>query len=111
MSTGYEACDTAVKFARRWAYNVKGVEDGCAEIIFPEGNFWGRGIAACGASDDPLRYHKFGPFDGLGFSRVKFNDIEALEEKFKNNKNISAYMFEPILGEKGIIIPHDNYLK
>lgn len=79
MTTGYEACDTAVKFARRWGYNVKGIKDNEAQIIFAEGNFWGRGIAACGSSDDPARFAKFGPFGGLGFHLVEFNNIEKLE--------------------------------
>lgn len=67
MSTGCEAGETAVKYARRWAYNVKGVPQNSAKIIFAKGNFWGRGIAACASSDDPLRFYKFGPFEGLGF--------------------------------------------
>jgi ornithine--oxo-acid transaminase len=60
--------------------------------LFPTGNFWGRTIAACGISDDPLRYHKFGPFGGLGFSMVEYDNVNALEEKLKSNKNIVAYL-------------------
>lgn len=70
MNGGVESGETAIKFARRWGYNVKGIPDKKAEIVFPTGNFWGRTIAACGSSDDPLRHGKFGPFDGLGFSMV-----------------------------------------
>lgn len=76
MSTGFEAAETAVKFARRWGYNVKGVQDGKARVVFANGNFWGRGLTACGSSDDPIRYSKFGPFDGLNFDLVDFNNAE-----------------------------------
>ena len=79
--------------------------------MFPTGNFWGRTIAACGSSDDPLRYGKFGPFEGLGFSMVEFNNVKALEEKLKSNPNIAGYLVEPIQGEKGVIIPQKgNFL-
>jgi ornithine--oxo-acid transaminase len=62
MNGGVESGETAVKMARRWAYNVKKVPDNEAEVIFAKGNFWGRTIAACGSSDDPYRYKNFGPF-------------------------------------------------
>ena len=79
MNGGVESGETAVKFARRWGYNVKKVPEDKAEIVFPTGNFWGRTIAACGSSDDPLRYRKFGPFGGLGFSLVEYDNVKALE--------------------------------
>lgn len=73
MNSGVEAGESAVKFARRWAYNVKKVPDDEAWILFAKGNFWGRTIAACGSSDDPERYKKFGPFKGLNFDLVDYN--------------------------------------
>lgn len=79
MSTGFEAAETAVKFARRWGYNVKKVPNNEARVVFAKGNFWGRGLTACGSSDDPIRYDRFGPFNGLNFDLVDFNDAEALE--------------------------------
>jgi ornithine--oxo-acid transaminase len=64
--------------------------------VFANGNFWGRGIAACGSSDDPLRFDRFGPFEGLGFKLVQFNNENALEKLFKEDPNICAFMVEPI---------------
>jgi len=95
MNSGLEACETAIKFARRWGYEKKGIPDKKARIIFAKGNFWGRTIAGCAASDDPLRYKKFGPFGGLEFHLVPFNDLEALEVELKH-PNTAAYMVEPI---------------
>jgi ornithine--oxo-acid transaminase len=65
--------------ARRWGYNVKGIPDGKAKVLFPKKTFWGRSIAARAGSDDPLRRSKFGPFDGLGFELIEFNNLEVLE--------------------------------
>lgn len=79
MNSGCEGVDSAVKLARRWAYEVKKVPHNEARILFPKGNFWGRSIAACGASDDPIRYTNFGPFD-LKFDQVEYNNIQALEK-------------------------------
>ena len=90
-----------MKFARRWAYTVKGVPDNKASVIFAKGNFWGRGLAACGASDDPARYGKFGPFNGLNFDMIEFNNVKALEERLASDPNTAAFMIEPIQGEKG----------
>ena len=64
--------------ARRWAYNVKKVPENQAEVLFARGNFWGRTIAACGSSEDPYRYKNFGPFEGLNFKLIDYNDLEAL---------------------------------
>lgn len=79
MNTGCEGVESAVKFARRWAYQVKGVPSNEARIIFALGNFWGRSIAACGSSEDPGRHHDFGPYN-LNFDLVEYNDIEALKK-------------------------------
>uniref|UniRef100_A0A0N5BWC9 Ornithine aminotransferase n=1 Tax=Strongyloides papillosus TaxID=174720 RepID=A0A0N5BWC9_STREA len=104
MNSGVEASESAVKLARRWAYEVKGVPEYEAEVVFAENNFHGRSIFAISASTDPQSYGKYGPFVP-GFSKVPFDNIDALEEKFKSNKNIAAFMVEPIQGEAGVVIP------
>lgn len=106
MNTGVEAGESAIKFARRWAYNVKGVPDNQARILFMKGNFWGRTIAACASSDDPDRYYRFGPFNGLNFDLIDYDEYilkkniifstEQLENALKNNPNYAAVMLEPI---------------
>jgi len=110
MNTGVEGGETAIKLARRWGYAVKGIAENKAEIIFVEGNFWGRTMAAISSSNDPSSYAGFGPFMP-GFSLIPYNDLEALENKFKSNPNIAAFMFEPIQGEAGVVVPHEGYLQ
>jgi ornithine--oxo-acid transaminase len=78
MNTGVEGGETAIKLARRWAYNVKGVPDNQAKVVFAEKNFWGRTMAAISASTDPFSYAGFGPYMP-GFSTVPYGDIAALE--------------------------------
>jgi ornithine--oxo-acid transaminase len=109
MNTGVEAGETAVKLARRWAYEKKGVVANEAVILFPEGNFWGRTIAAISSSSDPSSYQNFGPFVP-GFKQIPYNDIDALEAALQN-KNVAAFMVEPIQGEAGVIVPDNGYLK
>jgi ornithine--oxo-acid transaminase len=109
MNTGVEAGESAIKLARKWAYEVKGVPANQAEIIFADGNFWGRTIAAVSSSNDPSSYNNFGPFVP-GFSRIPYNDLKALEEKLQN-PNVAAFMVEPIQGEAGVVIPAPGYLK
>ncbi|MFD3292181.1 ornithine--oxo-acid transaminase [Aquirufa sp. KTFRIE-69F] len=109
MNTGVEAGESAIKLARKWAYEVKGVPANQAEIIFAEGNFWGRTIAAVSSSNDPSSYRNFGPFVP-GFSRIPYNDLAALEEKLQN-PHVAAFMVEPIQGEAGVVIPSPGYLK
>jgi ornithine--oxo-acid transaminase len=111
MNTGVEGGETALKLARRWGYVKKKIPDNQAKIIFCNGNFWGRTIAACGSSDDIERYRQFGPFGGLGFELINYNDVDALEAKFKADPNYCAFMVEPIQGEMGVILPADGYLK
>ncbi len=110
MNTGVEGGETAIKLARRWAYNVKGVADNQANILFVEGNFWGRTMAAISSSNDPSSFTGFGPFMP-GFSLIPYNNLVALEEAFKANKNIAAFMLEPIQGEAGVVVPDAGYLK
>ncbi|CAI5445046.1 unnamed protein product [Caenorhabditis angaria] len=109
MNTGVEACESAVKLARRWAYDVKGVKDNEAVVVFANDNFWGRSIAAISASTDPDSYARFGPFVP-GFQTVPYNDLKAVEEAIKN-PNVAAFMVEPIQGEAGVVLPDNGYLK
>jgi ornithine--oxo-acid transaminase len=108
MNTGVEGGETAIKLARRWGYTVKGISDNNAKIIFAEGNFWGRTIGAISSSSDPSSYKNFGPFVP-GFETVPYNDLVALEKSFQD-KNVAAFMFEPIQGEAGVVIPDDGYI-
>ncbi|XP_054161617.1 ornithine aminotransferase, mitochondrial-like [Oppia nitens] len=109
MNTGVEACETAVKLARKWAYSVKGVKENKAKVIFADGNFWGRTLAAISSSTDPTSYGGFGPFMP-GFEIIPYNDINALEAKLVSDKNIAAFMCEPIQGEAGVVVPDPGYL-
>lgn len=109
MNTGVEGGETAIKLARRWAYTKKGVPENQAIIVFVEGNFWGRTLAAISSSSDPSSYAGFGPFMP-GFISVPYNDLHALEQAFQN-KNVAAFMFEPIQGEAGVVIPDKGYLR
>lgn len=110
MNTGVEACETACKLARKWAYTVKNIPEYEAKIIFADGNFWGRTLAAISASTDPSSYGGFGPFMP-GFETIPYNDLKSLEEKLKRDQNICAFMVEPIQGEAGVVVPDVGYLK
>lgn len=109
MNTGVEGGETAIKLARRWGYAVKGIPENAARIVFAEGNFWGRTLAAISSSTDPTSYQGFGPFMP-GFDLVPYNDLIALEKAFQNT-SVAAFMVEPIQGEAGVVIPTDGYLK
>jgi len=108
MNTGVEGGETAIKLARRWAYAKKGVEENKAKIIFAEGNFWGRTLAAISSSTDPSSYHQFGPFMP-GFELVPYNDLISLERALQD-PTVAAFMVEPIQGEAGVVIPDEGYL-
>jgi ornithine--oxo-acid transaminase len=108
MNTGVEAVETAIKAARRWAYEVKGVENNKAEIIAANGNFHGRSINAISLSTDEDATKNFGPFVP-GIFKVDFNDPEAIREAI--TPNTAAVIVEPIQGEAGIIIPEEGYLR
>ena len=108
MNTGVEAGETAIKLARRWAYDIKGVPQNQARIVFAAGNFWGRTLAAISSSDDPSSYSGFGPFMP-GFERIAYNSIEALETALSHT-DVAAFMVEPIQGEAGVIVPDEGYL-
>ena len=109
MNTGVEGGETAIKLARRWGYAVKGIPENQAKVIFAQGNFWGRTLAAISSSTDPSSYNGFGPFMP-GFGLVPYNDLAALETALQD-PNVAAYMVEPIQGEAGVVIPSDGYLK
>ena len=108
MNTGVEGGETANKIARKWGYEVKGIEENKAKIIFVNGNFWGRTLAAISTSDDPLSYKGFGPYMP-GYETIPYNDLVALEESFQA-KNVCAFMVEPIQGEAGVVVPDEGYL-
>ena len=108
MNTGVEGGETAIKLARRWAYTKKGVAENKAKIVFADGNFWGRTLAAISSSTDPSSYQGFGPFMP-GFELVPYNDLIALEKAFHDN-NVAAFMVEPIQGEAGVLVPDEGYL-
>lgn len=110
MNTGVEGGETAIKLARRWAYTKKGIEENKAVIVFAENNFWGRTMAAISASTDPSSYKGFGPFMP-GFITIPYNNINAVEKAFQQDKNIAAFMLEPIQGEAGVVVPDEGYLK
>ncbi len=109
MNTGVEGGETAVKLARRWGYVVKGIPDNQAKIIFAEGNFWGRTLAAISSSTDPDCKKGFGPYMP-GFELVPYNNLEALEAAVKD-PNVAAFMVEPIQGEAGVVVPDEGYLR
>ncbi|HEX9837037.1 MAG TPA: ornithine--oxo-acid transaminase [Alphaproteobacteria bacterium] len=107
MNSGTEAVETALKAARKWAYTVKGVKDGEAEIVACEGNFHGRTIAIVGFSSEAQYKRGFGPF-APGFRLVPFGDAAALEAAI--GPRTAAFLVEPIQGEGGIVVPPQGYL-
>jgi ornithine--oxo-acid transaminase len=109
MNTGVEGGETALKLARRWAYDIKGVPENQAKIVFANGNFWGRTLAAISSSNDPSSYKGFGPYMP-GYELVDYNDLNALEKAIKD-PNTAAFMVEPIQGEAGVVVPDEGYLK
>ena len=108
MNTGVEGGETANKLARKWGYLKKGIKEDKARIIFANGNFWGRTLAAISSSDDPSSYKGFGPYMP-GYSLIPYNNLDALENELQD-KNVAAFMVEPIQGEAGVVVPDDGYL-
>ena len=109
MNTGVEGGETAVKLARKWAYEVKGIKRYEAKIIVANENFHGRTMMAVSASTDPDCYEGFGPYVP-GFEKIPYNNIAALEKALED-PNVAAFMVEPIQGEAGVFVPDDGYLK
>lgn len=108
MNSGVEAVETAIKLARRWAYDVKGIAENEAKIITVEENFHGRTINVISFSTDPTAKKGFGPFMN-GYTTIPYNDLAALEAALAD-KNIAAFLVEPIQGEAGVFVPDEGYL-
>ena len=108
MNTGVEAVETAIKLARRWGYEVKGIPENNARIIVFEDNFHGRTSTVISFSSDPSSYTGFGPFMP-GFDLIPYNDLDALAKALQN-KDVTAILMEPIQGEAGVVVPDDGYL-
>ena len=111
MNGGVEGSETAVLIARRWAYAVKGVPENQAKMVFPIGNYWGKSIAARAGSEDTSRRKQFGPFGGLNFELIPYDDVNAIESLFKQDPYIAAFLLEPIQGQGGVVHPKEGYLK
>jgi len=111
MNSGAEAVETAVKLARKWSYEVKGIAENAAKIIVCENNFHGRTTTIVSFSNDPDANQNYGPFTP-GFIKIPYNDIAALEEVLSREAgNIAAFLVEPIQGEAGVYVPDENFLK
>lgn len=108
MNSGAEAVETALKLTRKWAYEVKGVEEDQALIIVCENNFHGRTTTIISFSNDIEARKNYGPYTD-GFIRIPYNDLKALEEQLKN-KNVAGFLVEPIQGEAGVYVPDAGYL-
>lgn len=111
MNSGAEAVETAVKLARKWSYEVKGISENAAKIVVCENNFHGRTTTIVSFSNDPDANQNYGPFTP-GFIKIPYNDLEALEEVLNREAgNIAAFLVEPIQGEAGVYVPNDGFLK
>jgi ornithine--oxo-acid transaminase len=108
MNTGVEAVETALKIARRWGYEVKGIGQNKAKIIVVENNFHGRTLNVVSFSTDPSSKKDFGPFMP-GYEVIPYNDIPALQAALAD-KNVAAFLVEPIQGEAGVVVPDEGYL-
>ena len=109
MNTGAEAVETALKIARKWGYEKKGIPSNQAKIIVCQNNFHGRTITIISASNDPVATENFGPFTP-GIVSIRYNDLEALREALID-ENVAAFLVEPIQGEAGVYVPDENYIK
>lgn len=109
MNTGAEAVETALKLCRKWAYEVKGIDENEAEIIVCKNNFHGRTTTIISFSNDPVARKNFGPFTN-GFIKIEYDNLQALEEALASNKNVAGFMAEPIQGEAGVYVPSEGYL-
>ena len=109
MNTGAEAVETALKLCRKWAYEVKGINENDAQIIVCENNFHGRTTTIISFSNDPVARKNFGPYTD-GFIKIEYDNLNALEEALNNNSNIAGFLVEPIQGEAGVYVPSEGYL-
>jgi ornithine--oxo-acid transaminase len=110
MNTGAEGVETALKLARKWGYEKKGIAPNEAKIVACVGNFHGRTITIVSMSSDSDSYGNFGPHTP-GILKVEYNNASALEKILASDKTIAAFLIEPIQGEAGVVIPDDGYLK
>lgn len=111
MNSGAEAVETAVKLARKWSYEVKGISENSAKIIVCENNFHGRTTTIVSFSNDPDANQNYGPFTP-GFAKIPYNNLQALEEILQNEADLTAaFLVEPIQGEAGVYVPDEGYLK
>jgi ornithine--oxo-acid transaminase len=108
MNTGVEGVETAIKLCRRWGYQRKGIRENAAKIIVCDGNFHGRTTTVISFSTDPSSYTDYGPF-APGFVVIPYNDLPALAEALKD-ENVAGFLFEPIQGEAGVVVPDEGYL-
>ncbi|MGA9237606.1 ornithine--oxo-acid transaminase [Robiginitalea sp.] len=108
MNTGAEAVETAMKLARKWGYEKKGIPSNKAKIIVCQNNFHGRTISIISASNDPIATENFGPFTP-GITAIRYNDLNALREVMSSE--VAAFLVEPIQGEAGVYVPDPEYLK
>ncbi|KAK4048270.1 ornithine aminotransferase [Microbotryomycetes sp. JL221] len=119
MNTGAEAVESAIKLARKWAYKVKGVEEGKALVFSAENNFHGRTISIVSMSTDPEARREFGPFTpNIGpvcpstGRTIRYNNVDDVEKAFEaHGKDLAAFLVEPIQGEAGIVVPDEDYLE
>ncbi|MBF01246.1 MAG: ornithine--oxo-acid transaminase [Flavobacterium sp.] len=109
MNTGAEAVETAIKICRKWAYERKGIDEKQAKIVVCENNFHGRTTTIISFSNDENARKNFGPYTP-GFIKIAYDDIAALEEVLKNDKDIAGFLVEPIQGEAGVYVPSEGYL-
>ena len=109
MNTGAEAVETALKLCRKWAYEVKGIQEQKAQIIVCDGNFHGRTTTIISFSNDENARKNFGPYTE-GFIKIPYNDLEALENTLKSSDTIAGFLVEPIQGEAGVYVPSDDYM-
>ncbi|MEC5173235.1 ornithine--oxo-acid transaminase [Chryseobacterium nepalense] len=111
MNSGAEAVETAVKLARKWSYEIKGIAENAAKIIVCENNFHGRTTTIVSFSNDPDANQNYGPFTP-GFIKIPYNDLSALEEVLsRESDTIAAFLVEPIQGEAGVYVPDSGFLK
>ena len=109
MNTGAEAVETALKLCRKWAYEVKGIQENDAQIIVCENNFHGRTTTIISFSNDPVAKTNFGPYTS-GFIKIEYDNLLALEKALESNSNVAGFLVEPIQGEAGVYVPSENYL-
>ncbi|NNK69764.1 MAG: ornithine--oxo-acid transaminase [Flavobacteriaceae bacterium] len=109
INTGVEAVETAIKVCRKWAYEVKGIDQNKAQIIVCKNNFHGRTTTVISFSSDPSARKNFGPYTD-GFIKIDYDDLDALEKALESSPNIAGFLVEPIQGEAGVFVPREDYL-